>query len=295
MHDSLDAWLNQLAVNCAATMPAMFRYVDQVAGDELSVTFTQGSKTATLIVTRIRRGRGRIAFFASDLEHATAVAALLSAQHQQVSRFANRQRKFVHRLAIMANELVRHRWQAAVLLAQTLPAQQAMQHLLAFAPQAEWLYGYARVTEETEVARSAAAANPNRPRKTIKTVQLAALIRDVTPPYTLPYQAAQGRFAIRANTLVALAQQKQQPLPANATALAALGLMLVESGIDVAVLQQLAAHQQSTAAATTEPVTPKESDCFAPDCSPCDLVGGAVDVIDCAMPDLGGCDFGCDF
>jgi hypothetical protein len=106
--NDLEMWLDRLATKLRSHDGVS---VDIVAGDRLlgstiAVVVTIGDRHAEIVVVRSRRRRSHVAVFADAEPTARRLAELLEAAYKSVGRFANSERKFVHRIERVARRLV---------------------------------------------------------------------------------------------------------------------------------------------------------------------------------------------
>ena len=107
MAKDLEQWVDALAAKLREDLPSVeIAAGDIVAGNVIEVLITAEGAYCEIIAVRSKRRHAHVAVFAETEAAAKRVAELLGFAYRGISRFANAERKFVHRIERVAKSLV---------------------------------------------------------------------------------------------------------------------------------------------------------------------------------------------
>jgi hypothetical protein len=107
--NNLEIWLDRLATKlCEHDRVNNVEIVagDRLLGSTIAVLVTIDDRHAEIVAIRSRRRRAHVAVFADGEATAARLAEVLEPAYRSVGRFANSERKFVHRIERVARRLV---------------------------------------------------------------------------------------------------------------------------------------------------------------------------------------------
>lgn len=277
--DLLEAWLHELSTALAPRgLNGTLLYDDKFRGDILVLTLPTTEGLTELVAHRA--GKGAVLIFVAENARAAQVAAsALGGLHHQVSRRANSQRKFVHRIERMVEHLVA----SFVTRAAAYPGPQ-LALIQGAVPTAQPMTGvearfHTKDHEEEPVLEPSSALSARDLRKYV--TRFAACI-DIGPRKRAVLFES-GRFVPRGETAHALRHMRQQRGGdadegfAAAFAGEALELALIDAPIAAAEGVVAAAAAPSHIIDGLGDAVTSSSSCgdggfdFAPDCDICDL------------------------
>ncbi len=112
--DELEVWLERMCARMRSDglgVEAVFD--DRMLGALIAVLVTVDGALCEIDIVRSRRRHAHVAVFAESEAAARRLASALDDAHRAVSRFANAERKLVHRIERVAAQLA-HGWQARI-------------------------------------------------------------------------------------------------------------------------------------------------------------------------------------
>lgn len=112
--DELEVWLERMCARMRSdgrTVEAAFD--DRMLGSLIAVLVTIDGDACEIDLVRTRRKHAHVAVFAESEAAAGKLASAIDDAHRAVSRFANAERKLVHRIERVAAQLA-HGWQARI-------------------------------------------------------------------------------------------------------------------------------------------------------------------------------------
>ena len=108
MAKHLETWVDNLATKLREDIPSIeIAAGDKLVGNVIEMLITIDGAYCEIIAVRSKRKHAHVAVFAETEAAAQRLAELLGFAYRGVSRFANAERKFVHRIERVAKSLVR--------------------------------------------------------------------------------------------------------------------------------------------------------------------------------------------